>query len=197
MKSISITLTGTAPLMLHNERLANPRDPYTTALKKLTAQKKKTEDVLQQIAKLEWEAGLYVDNDRVVMPADNVLACIKEGARKRKLGKQAQAGVFAECASFEIDYDGPKDIPGLWDDGNFFDYRSVKVQQSRCMRARPRFNAWKLKVRLAFDPEVISAEDLVEAIETAGAVVGLCEKRPQFGRFSTKVEEISDLEKAA
>lgn len=193
MKKIEFVLTGIAPLMMHNERLANPRDPKTAELKTLTSQKKKTPEIQDQIAKLEWFAGLYDDGKKVVVPADNILATVKEAARKRKLGKQVEAGVFSEKKSFALDYEGPKDIKKLWDDGRFFDYRSVALMGKRTMRARPRFDEWQVKAELVFDPELISESDLSEAIATAGAQVGLCEKRPQFGRFSVEVTNVSDV----
>jgi len=197
LKRIVIELTGISPIMLHNERLANPRDPLTAALRKLTSQRKKTDELLDEIAKREWFAGLYESGGKVVVPADNILACIKEGARKRKLGKQAEAGLFSEARNFPLKYDGPADIEKLWEDGRFFDYRSVAVNQARTMRARPRFDEWSLTFELFFDPEVLSESDLKEAIETAGTLVGLCEKRPQFGRFVSKVVETGNVAKAA
>jgi hypothetical protein len=186
MNIIAMKLTGVAPLMMHNERLANPRDPKTAAYKVLTSQRKKTPELLEQIAKSEWFAGLYDRDDKVVLPADNILATLKEGARKRKLGKQVEAGVFSSKAYFELDYDGPKNIHALWDDGRFFDYRTVAVAQSRVMRARPRFDAWSVDVQVNFDPELISEADLFDSMQVAGQIVGLCEKRPQFGRFSVE-----------
>jgi hypothetical protein len=94
--------------------------------------------------------------------------------------------VFSSKAYFELDYDGPKNIHALWDDGRFFDYRTVAVAQSRVMRARPRFDAWSVDVQVNFDPELISEADLFDSMQVAGQIVGLCEKRPQFGRFSVE-----------
>jgi hypothetical protein len=200
MKRFVAVLTGLTSIMFHNERLANPRDPRTIELKKLTSQKKKTPELNEQISKLEWYAGLYESEGRVVIPADNILATLKQGARKRKLGKQAEAGVFSDVRFFPLDYDGPKEIDALWDDGRFFDYRGVKVQQARCMRARPRFDDWSVKIELFYDPEVLSKDDLIDALQDAGTLVGLCEKRPQFGRFSVEVieadEEVKPTKKA-
>jgi hypothetical protein len=186
MKTITATLKGIAPLMMHNERLANPRDPGTAALKKLTTQRKKTEELLEQIAEIEWRLGFYERDGKPVIPSDNVLACVKEGARKRKLGRQVEAGVFSQERYFALAYDGPPTIGELWTDGRFFDYRSVAVNQARTMRARPIFNEWSLPIELTFDEEMISKDDLQDALEVAGLSVGLCEKRPQFGRFTVE-----------
>jgi hypothetical protein len=183
MQKVNYTLVGLAPLMMHNERLANPRDPYTKALKELTSQKPRTEEIQNQMASVEWRAGLYDHNGVVSVPSDNVIAAIKEGARKRKLGKQASAGVFAERRHFPLAYDGPQDIETLAKDDRFIDYRSVGVKGQRIMRCRPRFDEWSLPIELVVDPEVFAVSDLQQALEMAGLVIGLCEKRPQFGRF--------------
>ena len=37
-----IRLVGTRPMIQHNARLANPLDPYTQALAKITGKRKKT-----------------------------------------------------------------------------------------------------------------------------------------------------------
>lgn len=183
--------------MLHNERLANPRDPHTIALKVLTNQKKKTDETLEQIAKKEWFAGIYEENGVPVLPADNLLATAKEGGRKRRLGKQVECGVFCEQKSFPIEYDGPKTVEGLWKDGRFFDYRSVAVNQRRTMRARPRFDEWAVVASFCYDPEQISEQELIDCLTHAGLSVGLCEKRPQFGRFVVTILSDSDVAEAA
>lgn len=186
MKSIKMKLTGISPLMTHNERLANPRDPETQKLKALTSIKKKTEELLERIAKQEWEAGLYEEKGVPVIPADNVLACLKEAAKKQKLGKVVAAAVFSQEASFALEYDGPKNREELWQDGRFFDYRTVVVSRRRVMRARPKFDEWSVTVELTFDPEQISEAELMDSMATAGLSIGLCEKRPQFGRFEVE-----------
>ena len=186
MKTLKLKLTGIAPLMMHSERAANPRDKGTIELKKIATQKKKSEETLEQLAEMEWRLGIYEQAGVPCLPADNLLACVKEGARKRKIGKQVEAGVFTEQKYFTLDYDGPKTVDGLWKDGRFFDYRSVGVNQRRVMRARPRFDEWSAVVAMVFDEELISESDLLDVCGIAGLQVGLCEKRPQFGRFQVE-----------
>ena len=68
-----ITITGTAPLLMHNGRLANPLDPSTQALKSLTSKRKKTDDDLFDIARAEFLGGLYIDPDvGPYVPGENV-----------------------------------------------------------------------------------------------------------------------------
>lgn len=187
MKTVSAKLVGISPLMTHNEQLANPLNPVTRELKKLTHQRGKSDDLLEQIMKLEWLGGLYTEDGKVGMPGDNVMACLKEGARKRKQGKDFAAGVLPTAAFFPLIYDGPKEPEALWNAGKFLDYRGVVIGGKRLMRARPIFRAWSLDVAFEYDPEIVNEEQIREALEIAGERCGLCERRPSkggsFGRF--------------
>jgi hypothetical protein len=51
-----LTCTGTALMLMHNERLASPLNPYARRLAELTATRGKTEELLWQIARLEFDA---------------------------------------------------------------------------------------------------------------------------------------------
>lgn len=186
LDKLKVKLKGIAPIMFHNERLANPTDPFTRELKKLTASRNKTDDLLEQIKHLEWRAGFYEHDGKVVVTADMVLACILQGARKQKKGKDVSAGVFADDASFPLDYDGPKSWDGLYADERFVDYRGVVVAGRRTMRARPIFRDWRLTVTLLYDSEIINERDLMQAIEVAGERVGMGERRPRYGRFQVE-----------
>lgn len=185
MKQISFKINGIAPLLLHNERLANPQDPHTKALKALTkgGTRNRTEATDAEVMKAEWRGGLYEAGGRVVIPADNIIACLKEGARKRKLGKQLSAAVFSDVQHFALQHDGPADLEELYSCGRFVDYRGVRVGQAKVMRTRPRFDAWSAQIVLTVDEELLSSDDFLAIATIAGGQIGLGEKRPQFGRF--------------
>ena len=192
MNNIQAKIIGISPLMVHNERLANPMDPVTRELKKLTQQKSKSDELLEQIMKLEWLGGLYLGEDgKAAMPGDNLIACLKEGARKRKKGKEFAAGVLPSETSFALQYEGPKEPEAMWGAGKFLDYRGVVIGGRRLMRARPIFCAWSLDVAFFFDPDIVNHDDIIEALTIAGERVGLCERRPSkggsFGRFVVEV----------
>lgn len=188
IRNLTAKLTGITTLLVHSERLANPRDPATRALKELTARnrgKNKTDELGEQIAELEWRASMYLDsNGEPCMPADNILATLKNAARKTKQGKQVEAAVFSTKKSFPLMYDGPRTQDDLWKDGRFFDYRAVGVQRARVMRARPKWEDWSINIELQFDDELVSETDMRSILDIAGTQVGLCEKRPQLGRFA-------------
>lgn len=187
MKTFKAKIVGISPLMTHNEQLANPMAPTTRELKKLTSQRGKTDELLEQIMKLEWMGGLYLRDGRVVMPGDNVIACLKEGAKKRKKGKEFAAGVLPSEDFFPLEYEGPKTVEGLWEDGRFLDYRGVVIAGKRLMRARPIFRNWSLDLSFTYDPDIVNEEEIREALDAAGERCGFCERRPSkggsFGRF--------------
>jgi hypothetical protein len=47
---------------------------------------------------------------------------------------------------------------------------------------------WVLRFELEFDDSVIGPKELVKAMNDAGALVGLGDWRPKFGRFLVEVE---------
>lgn len=187
LSTFKAVLTGTAPLMMHNERLANPKDPHTRALKALTSVKKKTDETLDEIQKVEWVGGLYEKDGVVVLPAANVLAALKNGAQKLKRGKDISSSVFSTEAFYPLNYSGPKDLDKLYADGRFNDYRSVGVNRARVMRSRPVFPQWSAQIDFDFDHDVIDADTIAQALAIAGKQIGVCEHRPQYGRFSLEV----------
>lgn len=186
LEKIERTLVGVAPLLMHNVQLADPLNPVAQELKRLTKKRNKTEEDIFAIRKVEWLGGLYRDVDGTIgIPSDNILALVIHGARKRKLGKDAAAGVFDAQPFYPLQYKGPRDPERLYESAGFVDYRgAVPRGQGRVMRARPRFSDWKLPIQLAVNTDVIDVESVLLALETAGDVVGLGDWRPRFGRFT-------------
>lgn len=191
MKTFKATIVGVTPLLMHSERLADPTNELTKELKKLTAKRQKTDGDLAEIKKAEWRGGLYLDDeDRPAVPVDWLLAAIKEGARKSKLGKQAQAGVYDPSVPFfRLTFDGPEGLEDLYECGRFCDYRGVGVNGKRVMRARPCFPGWSLSFHLDYDPETIDGGQIEDALHKAGQLLGIGDYRPRFGRFV--VSEVS------
>ncbi len=187
LERLNVKLTGIAPLMMHNGRLADPTNKWTIELKKLTSNRKKTDEDLLQIRRVEWFGGLYIDDkDRVCVPADCVLAVVLGGAKKSKDGKETQVAVFETQPWYPLKYDGPTSLDKLYTDGRFDDYRSVVISQKRVMRCRPIFPSWSLDVSLDVNTDIIDARKVVKAFEMAGERVGLLEYRPRYGRFTAE-----------
>ena len=184
----TITITGTAPLLMHNSRLANPLDPAAKALKKVTSKRTKTDEDHEELARLEHAGSLYFDADAgPYIPADNIWRSLYDAAKKSKRGPKVKEGVFIETDVNPLAYRGPRDIDGLWKDENFRHLASAKVAQQRVMRTRPIFREWRVDAEGVIDPAVIDIEELKQMGETAGHLIGLGDWRPRYGRFMAQV----------
>lgn len=186
---IRITLTGTAPLLMHNSRLANPIDPATKALKRVTSKRNKTDDDHEEIARLEHAGSLYIDPDAgPYLPGDNIWRALYDAAKKHKLGPRIKEGVVILSDVNPIVYHGPRDPEGLWNDANYRLMASVKVSMSRTMRCRPLFREWRTDANGFLDPNILDLAQLQQIAETAGMLIGIGDWRPRYGRFSATVE---------
>lgn len=190
VEMINVRWTGTRPLLLHNERLADPLDPIAIKIAELTsrgAKEKKTEAHIEQVARLEWEGGLYLDDEgRPCVPGFNLVACIRSAAKLSKLGAAVRRAVQCMQVDVLIDYEGPRDLDGMWAAG-FVDRRGVKIGQRKVQRVRPKFTAWALTFQLAFVPEQIGRADLVRVMRESGSMIGLGDFRERFGRFDVSI----------
>jgi hypothetical protein len=108
MQTLKLRLKGIAPLLIHNNQAANPLNIYAKSLKVLTSKRNKTDADHRDIARLEWEAGLYLEDGIVVMPAKNIEACFLGGAKKSKNGTKYKSGVMIEDDYYPLSYDGSK-----------------------------------------------------------------------------------------
>ncbi len=190
MKNLQFRLTGEAPLLMHNGQTADPLNPFAKRLKEISSKRVKTESDYDQMAKIEFHAALYLNDDlRPCIPGENIEAAVwgKGGAaRLEKAGKIAQAGIFSD-GPFPIEYDGPKDADGLWDNGSFRHVALVNIRGSKIARTRAIFRDWHSDVEIIFDPEVVNKEQVIHWMELAGDRVGLMDWRPKYGRFSVEV----------
>jgi hypothetical protein len=188
---VRITINGTAPLLMHNIRLADPLDPIAKAMKQVSGKRKKTDDDLEQLARLEFQGGFYFSEELgPYMPGANVEKCLVEGGRITKQGKQVERGLFVTDMEVPLLYKGPRDIEELWKDKNFVSSMAVKVGTARVMRCRPIFREWALEAEATVDPGQLDLAN-IQAIGTdAGQMVGLGDYRPRYGRFTVKIEEI-------
>jgi hypothetical protein len=185
-----ITITGTAPLLMHNSRLANPLDPAAKALKRVTGKRNKTDDDHEEVARLEHAGSLYIDPDAgPYLPADNIWRALYDAAKKTKRGPKVKEGLFIATDVNPIAYSGPRDVDGLWKDESFRHLASAKVTTQRVMRCRPIFRQWRTDAQGVLDPNVIDLAELVQIAETAGHLIGMGDWRPRYGRFSAEVKK--------
>jgi hypothetical protein len=192
---LRLTCKGTRPLLLHNERLASPLNSYSRRLAELTVVRNKTEEQLWQIARLQFEGGLYFDEQLgPYVPANQLRKSLITGARHFRAGKQVERGVAISDFMLPIAYDGPRDIEGLWGGGTspFVDLRSVRVAGSggRIDRCRPIFREWVIEAEVILDPEAIDPAKFAEAARWAGEMEGIGDYREMYGRFGAEIEHL-------
>lgn len=188
-----ITITGTAPMLMHNGRLADPLDPATQALKALTDKRKKTDDDLIDIARAEFLGGLYIDPDvGPYVPGENIERAILDAAKLTKNGMNVKRGLFIETDVNPIAYHGPRTAEGLWEDENFRLIRTVRNQQNRVSRCRPMFTDWRTSAEGTLDESVLDFRTLSTIVESAGLYIGLGDWRPRYGRFTADLERTAE-----
>ncbi len=198
-------ISGITPILMHCGQTADPLNQFARAMKKLSGKRSKTDEDQAELSGLEWWAGLYlsqqptiegstvtpVKGTRIVIPAHVLDSCVREGARKNKLGKQASAGCIVD-GDGSFTYDGPEDLVELSQDMRFTARHAVKVGTAKVMRTRPTFHSWSVSFAIEIDPSVLEVDQVLEALKSAGKLVGIGDWRPgaphggSFGRFTAE-----------
>lgn len=173
---------------MHNGLMADATNPYTRRIKEICSKgsKKLTDADYEERDRLEWEAGLYWDEkDGPIIPSDNIERCIQLGAQKSRIGKDVQAAVFCSDPHVRIEFDGPRTMDKMYSDKKFTLRKGVAVQKSRIIRIRPMIpTGWVLTFSLDYDETIVNPKSLQKAMVDAGALIGLGDWRPKFGRFT-------------
>jgi hypothetical protein len=196
------TAKNGAPLVLHNERLADPLDSFTQAIQGVSKKRNKTVEQHGDIAYMEFMGGLYTDppleyplngekRGVPVVPAWNILRCLQDGGRRHKRGMDVPRGVYPLKDFAVIEFEGPDDPQELWEAGGFSLRKSVGVQRSRTMRTRPMFTDWQAVLPIEVDSDVFDRHTLAAIWKDAGTYAGLGEMRPVYGRFVATVENLA------
>ena len=191
MKNLKVTWKGISPLIMHSCQCVNPLHSISKELKKYTSKKSKTDEDLEKIADLEWEAGAYwKDGLGLYMPGENVEATIQNGAKANKKGKGIEKYVEVSDLYIPFYYGENLTKEELIKSFEYRDTRIMTVMRSKILRTRPRFDQWNITFNLRYNEEKIDIETIMNAMEYAGQFVGLCDSRPKYGKFVPIVEEV-------
>ncbi len=182
-------IRGAAPLLMHNIRLANPRDEFARQLKTFSSKKKKADSDLNAMSDIEWDGGIYIEGGKVVLPAENIEACLWEGAKKVKQGREMRGSCFVE-QSPPLIYQGPKDLAKLRDSTAHRLIKMVGIGKARVPRTRPYFAIWEADVVVMFYSDTLNRAQVEEWMRYAQRI-GIGDFRPKFGRFI--VESCEDV----
>lgn len=183
--NITIELKGTSPLLMHNPRMVDPEFDPNRKIKALTSKRKKTDDDLKTIEKLEWYGGLYEEGGVIVQPTSKVRKCLVNTGKISKMGKMIERAIAFTSMNVPLIYDGPKAIDEVYALPRFHSRLSVGVGGKRVMRVRPQFVPWALRVEGNFVEDAgLNYEDLERIVELAGTVEGIGDNRVNgYGRF--------------
>lgn len=156
---------------------------YAKALKLISSKRNKTDADFIEMQQIEWKASLYTENGKVVLISEGLEAAFIAGARKAKLGKQAQAGLFIPEHS-KLEFDGDDlSIDELFERDQNRLTCGVRVQRNRIMRTRFKAAHWAASVKLEFNDELLDRKQVEEAIRVTGDQLGIFDWRPKHGRF--------------
>jgi len=186
---VTLKLTGTTPLLMHNPRMVDPEFEISRKIKELSAKRKKTDEDLRKIGELEWYGGLYSENGIVVQPTSKVRKCLINAGKITKQGKAVERALTFHRLNVPLIYDGPKDIEELFKSGKYVSRLSVGIGQKRVMRVRPEFYPWGLVLTGLFvDDAGLNFDSFMQIADLAGTVEGIGDNRVNgYGRFTIEV----------
>lgn len=190
---LALTLIGTKPMLQHNGRLSNPLDPYTRKLRQISGKRKKTDEDLVEMMHIEARGSAWETEDGILgVPTAAVWRSIQQAATAFKLGRDVERGLIVDDTveplvigkkTYTVDDYLAKSM-------NHVDYRPVKVQTSRTMRARVRVaEGWRCTHKMEIDPDVLDLRNLQPVFARAGRLVGIGDWRPRYGTFELEVAE--------
>ncbi|GGI30814.1 hypothetical protein [Bradyrhizobium guangdongense] len=186
VEHISLRLTGVRPLLMHNGALADPLEQRSIDLAEFTGKRIKTKADHEIIAELEWYGGLWLHRSLPCLPEHVLESVFVDGARTKRKGRAATAGMEVSAPAM-LDYEGPRDLPTLWKDPEFRKRAAVRIRESKTMRTRPRFPVWSATFTASYLPSLLDRDEVVSFFRIAGAVVGVGDWRPKFGKFTVDV----------
>lgn len=185
METIKFKIRGITPLLMHSSQLSDPLNMYARDLKKITSKRKKTDDDYADMSSIEMMGGLYWSNEHGLhVPGENIEASLIAASKFKKLGTTfKRAAQVYELACPLMGTGAPKTPQDIAKNPDFKFVKSVKVGTSRVMRTRPIFHNWELSFSVLYDQNQIERDDIIEAANAAGVMVGIGDWRPRFGKF--------------
>lgn len=202
--NIEFVISGTSALLCHNPQMVDPDCQWNRQIKAITSKRKKTDEDLKEIERLEWHGGLYtavVGGDVVVsQPSSKLRKCLINAGKISKQGKQIERAVIMTQLNVPLIYDGSDrvkspeaEIARLYGTPSFHSRLSVGVNGTkRVMRVRPQFAPWALLVPAVFVPDAgLNFDDLVRLVELAGVAERLGDNRVNgYGAFRGHVRVV-------
>ena len=171
-----VTVQGTAPLLMHAWNCeaveAKSRSAKNSAAKKLD----------------NLESYVYrTDDGRLGIPGANFHGALIEAGRYMQDPRSPRKSARDLIKAALVPLDDIAPFLGERRDWDFIDQRRVTVQRAGLTRQRPAMRTgWSIAFELLVNsPEYVDVVRLQELTANAGRLVGLCDFRPTYGRFTT------------
>lgn len=214
----SYKITGVSPLLVHADDVE--KSDLLTKWRKDGKNKSVSTRGDDRSPAWTWQTYLYTDGISLVVPTDNLSACIREAATMMTLSGMKSFKEASQCGLIFHDDFLPiigtldrairvEEIDSLQDQSFAEQCESVKqlgfslfvkrakVGSAKHVRVRPRFDQWSLSGVVEITAKEIQEEHLSEMFELGGFYKGLCDWRPgspkrpgRFGRFKTELKRI-------
>lgn len=162
-----LTLEGTSALMMKSGDV-DPDSELARAFQMLGSKRSKTLDDLATLRKMEWQLGLYLDEEvGPFIPGRNVKEMLRESATKWRRGQDIVRSLIVVDYRIPLLYEGPRTQGELWEAGfrKTMKVANAGLNRGRVDRCRPCFEEWRLEAQLAYDPEDLDADFLDIVVE--------------------------------
>lgn len=214
-REYSVVLTGTTPLIMHADDLA--QQARLEKWRKDPKNKDKSTKGDDRSPPWTWQTYLYTDGESVVMPHENVRSCLMEAGKKcaKTKGKgsmktDAVSGILFSTLMLRFLVNG-KEVPMskvvAIDSPDFEEHiapasklgidvfvKRAAVGTTKHVRARPLFRKWSIETQVTVTSDNIDKDMLVQLFDVAGRYVGLGDWRPSskkspgpYGQFVATV----------
>lgn len=203
MRTYEVTLTGTQPLLMHNDDIewADLMDAWK--LDKDNRKQSKAGD--DRTPAFRWIGSLYHNEEgEVIIPTANIMRVIMEGGasvlvpggqRGKTFKAQSQSGIMPRAIGWPIQVNGHdvpfKPIEALMQEPDFKVHQQrvkemgftlflkrARIGASKHIRVRPQFESWSARGEIVVIDEQITTEILMDILEIAGKYKGLGDWRP-------------------
>jgi len=170
-------------LIMHSGQTADPLNRFAKAMKAISGKRGKTDADHEALARLEYEAGLYLNGQgQVIIPGRVIESVVAEGAKKTKEGKIALSSTFVDDDPV-ISYDGgPLTVEQLIDSDYHRLAVPVRVGMAKVVRTRPHFHNVRFTFHVSLETSLANESQLLRWITDGLNQVGLCDWRPRHGR---------------
>lgn len=188
METIRYRIEGVEPLLLNNPQTVDVFNEYSKLKTVITNKKKKTDDDIIELRRLEVLSKTYFDeNIGVYVPSKWMGAQIASNgwARVKIKKSDIRACVFSVEPKIKLHYTGMDKVKTVDDISNnpqFVKTMLLKQGQSKLAKCSPIFNDWHFESAIEFDPAMIDKTTLIRLMDYGAAYNGFGDFRPTYGR---------------